>query len=188
MSRGVPLVTRLACPRAPARRRIRPKPADLHRPVRTAHFLKMIIWLVVRGVIGWAAGEIMRTQQCAARPAPTLEPTRGGKLGAQFITGFYTNQAGTRAYEPCIPSPTISPQAGVMNGIAEKYPCFVAYPAQAPAANQSNYWNWIKATDQKPVSSVRYRTRVRKGRTKVRKGACVRGTTSPLGVEILVFW
>jgi len=25
----------------------------------------------------------------------------------------------------------------------------VVYPAQAPAANQSNCWNWFKATDQK---------------------------------------
>lgn len=103
-----------------------------------------------------------------SRPAPTLEPTRGAKLGAQFITGSYTNQAGTRAYKLYIPSayagealplvvmlhgcrqnPDDFAAGTAMNDIAERYPCFVVYPAQAPTANQSNCWNWFKATDQK---------------------------------------
>jgi Esterase PHB depolymerase len=83
-------------------------------------------------------------------PAPTLEPTRGVELSAQFITGSYTNQVGTRAYKLYIPSaysgqtlPLVVVLHGCrqnpddfaagtgMNGIAEKYPCFVVYPAQA---------------------------------------------------------
>jgi len=103
-----------------------------------------------------------------SRPVPTLEPIRGVELGAQFITGSYTNQAVTRAYKLYIPSaysgqalPLVVMLHGCqqnpddfaagtgMNGIAEKYPCFVVYPAQARAANQSNCWNWFKATDQK---------------------------------------
>jgi len=36
-----------------------------------------------------------------------------------------------------------------MNSVAEGYPCLVAYPAQAAAANQSKCWSWSKATDQK---------------------------------------
>ncbi len=35
-----------------------------------------------------------------------------------------------------------------MNLLADEYHCFVAYPAQAQAANPSKCWNWFKAADQ----------------------------------------
>ena len=104
----------------------------------------------------------------AHRPAPTPDPARDVEPGGRFITGSYTNQAGTRSYKLYVPSGyhgqalplvvmlhgcTQNPDdfaAGTrMNRLAEEYQCFVVYPAQAAAANQSSCWNWFKATDQK---------------------------------------
>jgi poly(hydroxyalkanoate) depolymerase family esterase len=86
---------------------------------------------------------------------------------ARFITGSYSNPAGSRAYRLFIPSGyhgqplplivmlhgcTQSPEdfaAGTrMNFIAEAQPCFVAYPAQRSEANQAKCWNWFRTTDQ----------------------------------------
>ena len=103
----------------------------------------------------------------APRPAPPLDPARDVEPGGQFITGSYTNLAGTRAYKLYLPSgyqgqvlPLVVMLHGCkqnpddfaagtrMNTLAEEYQCFVVYPAQATAANQSHCWNWFQATDQ----------------------------------------
>jgi poly(hydroxyalkanoate) depolymerase family esterase len=87
--------------------------------------------------------------------------------GARFITGSYSNPAGSRAYRLFIPSGyqgqalplivmlhgcTQSPEdfaAGTrMNFAAESQPCFVVYPAQRSEANHAKCWNWFRATDQ----------------------------------------
>lgn len=85
----------------------------------------------------------------------------------QFLTGSYTNEAGTRPYKLYIPSGyqgqslplvvmlhgcTQSPDdfaAGTrMNELAENQLFFVLYPAQAANANGSKCWNWFKASEQ----------------------------------------
>jgi poly(hydroxyalkanoate) depolymerase family esterase len=87
--------------------------------------------------------------------------------GGKFIQGSSTNQAGTRTYKLYIPSgyhgqalPLVVMLHGCtqtpddfatgtrMNVLAEKEGFFVVYPAQATSANQSNCWNWFKATHQ----------------------------------------
>lgn len=103
-----------------------------------------------------------------SRPRPLPDRTRDVVPdGGQFLTGSYTNQAGTRTYKLYIPSGyraqalplvvmlhgcTQTPDdfaAGTrMNGLAEEHPCFVVYPAQASAASGLKCWNWFKATDQ----------------------------------------
>ena len=101
-----------------------------------------------------------------------LPGTKGGKPvpvpeGAQFISGSYTNHAGTRGYKLYIPSTyhgqampllvmlhgcTQDPDdfaAGTqMNAVAEEKQCFVVYPAQSQQANNHKCWNWFNALDQ----------------------------------------
>jgi poly(hydroxyalkanoate) depolymerase family esterase len=101
------------------------------------------------------------------RPAPVHAPDVIPE-GGRFITGSYTNHAGTRSYKLYIPSSyrgqalplvvmlhgcTQNPDdfaAGTrMNRIAEEQCCFVLYPAQAQGANIQKCWNWFQASDQR---------------------------------------
>ncbi len=114
------------------------------------------------------ANERCYGKPASRRPQPVPEPSPDGVVRGQFITGSYTNQAGTRAYKLYIPSGycgrplplvvmlhgcTQGPDdfaAGTrMNQIAEEQPCLVLYPAQAQGANASKCWNWFKESDQR---------------------------------------
>lgn len=108
-----------------------------------------------------------RREERPSRPAPTVNSIRGGEPDARFITGSYTNQVGTRSYKLYVPgcyhgqslplvvmlhgcqqNPDDFAAGTCMNSAAEEFQCLVVYPAQAATANQSNCWNWFKATDQ----------------------------------------
>ncbi|AUB82764.1 alpha/beta hydrolase family esterase [Candidatus Thiodictyon syntrophicum] len=85
----------------------------------------------------------------------------------RFLTGSFTNQAGTRAYKLYVPTachgqplPLVVMLHGGgqsaddfaagtrFNEIAEAQPCLVLYPTQSAAANATRCWNWFKAPDQ----------------------------------------
>ncbi|HEV7616999.1 MAG TPA: PHB depolymerase family esterase [Burkholderiaceae bacterium] len=87
--------------------------------------------------------------------------------GGQFLSGSYSNHAGTRSYKLYVPTGyrgqplplvvmlhgcTQNPDdfaAGTrMNAIAEEKQCLVVYPAQSKSANGSKCWNWFNAVDQ----------------------------------------
>lgn len=86
----------------------------------------------------------------------------------QFVTGSYTNHAGSRTYKLYIPSgyhgqplPLIVMLHGCtqtpddfavgtrMNVLAERDNFFVVYPAQSSSANHSRCWNWFQTSDQR---------------------------------------
>jgi len=94
-------------------------------------------------------------------------PARPLPDGAQFVSGSYTNHAGTRNYKLYIPSSfhgqatpllvmlhgcTQNPDdfaAGTqMNQLAEEMGWLVVYPEQTAQANHSKCWNWFNAIDQ----------------------------------------
>ncbi len=100
-----------------------------------------------------------------SRPTPDRAPT---EQPGQFLSGSYTNPAGTRGYKLYIPSShrgqplplivmlhgcTQNPDdfaAGTcMNSLAEEHQCFILYPAQAPTANPNKCWNWFEASHQR---------------------------------------
>jgi len=102
--------------------------------------------------------EIGQTSDRPAAPQPA---------GAQFVSGSYTNHAGTRNYKLYVPStfhgqpmpllvmlhgckqnPDDFAAGTQMNQLAEELGMLVAYPEQSAAANQSKCWNWFSAIDQ----------------------------------------
>ncbi len=95
------------------------------------------------------------------------QPAADRPAAAQFISGSFSNHAGTRNYKLYIPSSyhgqamplvlmlhgcTQNPDdfaAGTqMNQVAEERECFVVYPEQAQSANHHKCWNWFSAIDQ----------------------------------------
>jgi poly(hydroxyalkanoate) depolymerase family esterase len=94
----------------------------------------------------------------APSPAPADE---------KFVEHNFTNEAGTRAYKlytpgayhgqalplvvmlhGCTQSPDDFAAGTRMNDLAEEKGFFVAYPAQAKAANMQRCWNWFNTQDQ----------------------------------------
>ena len=97
------------------------------------------------------------------RSRPRTKPAWPG----QFLSGSFTNEAGTRAYKLYVPASykvratglvvmlhgcTQSPDdfaAGThMNDLAEHHGFLVLYPAQPTRANKSECWNWFEAKNQ----------------------------------------
>jgi len=103
----------------------------------------------------------------AVGPIPVRDETPDVAPGGRFLSGSYSNRAGSRTYKLYVPSayhgqtlPLVVMLHGCkqnpddfaigtrMNILAEEHQCFVVYPAQAQSANGSNCWNWFKTTDQ----------------------------------------
>ena len=124
----------------------------------------------IEGVFRVMNEEPLRATRPTEAPQPQTFPGRmpDGSPRGKFITGSYTNQAGSRVYKLYIPSGyrgqslplvvmlhgcTQNPDdfaAGTrMNQVAEQQKCFVLYPAQAQSANPSKCWNWFKQGDQR---------------------------------------
>ncbi|MGH8480648.1 MAG: extracellular catalytic domain type 1 short-chain-length polyhydroxyalkanoate depolymerase [Gammaproteobacteria bacterium] len=123
----------------------------------------------IEGVFRVMNEEPLHAARPAEAPQPQIIPGRmpDGIPRGQFITGSYTNQAGSRPYKLYIPGGyrgqalplvvmlhgcTQNPDdfaAGTrMNQVAEEQQCFVLYPAQVQSANPSKCWNWFKQSDQ----------------------------------------
>jgi poly(hydroxyalkanoate) depolymerase family esterase len=109
-----------------------------------------------------AAGDI-QNQELAQRPSHGLPRAGPG----EFVSRSFSNSHGTRAYKLYVPKSyrgkpaplivmlhgcTQNPDdiaAGTrMNELADRHGCLVVYPAQSPAANGMNCWNWYNRKDQ----------------------------------------
>ena len=97
----------------------------------------------------------------ATDPAPA--PGTG-----RFLSGSFTNQAGTRAYKLYVPaawkpgqalplvvmlhggqqSPDDCADGTGLNALAEDWPALVLYPAQSQTANATLCWNWFNTSEQ----------------------------------------
>lgn len=97
-----------------------------------------------------------------SEPAPEVSPA------GRFVSGSFTNAAGTRAYKLYVPSgaggralPLLVMLHGCtqsaddlaagtrMNELAESGSFFVVYPEQSGSANGQRCWNWFNTDDQR---------------------------------------
>ena len=112
----------------------------------------------------------VRNAQAANDPVAQPLDAETSRPG-EFLSGSFTNAAGTRAYKVYVPAChseasraplplvvmlhgcTQSPDdfaAGTrMNALADEHGFVVAYPEQSGGANASKCWNWFSAEDQR---------------------------------------
>ncbi len=110
--------------------------------------------------------DVLREKTSPGKEQWAPEPVAPATAG-RFVSGSFTNHAGTRGYKLYIPSGangqalplivmlhgcTQSPDdfaAGTrMNTLAESGDFYVVYPEQTGSANMSKCWNWFNTSDQ----------------------------------------
>jgi poly(hydroxyalkanoate) depolymerase family esterase len=125
-------------------------------PRGTAAFVSDLLSKLGIAADGTAIGKKAGAEKAVPTPAD-----------AQFLSGSFTNQAGTRQYKLYVPAGadderlplvvmlhgcTQDPDdfaAGTqMNAAADAKRCLVLYPQQSQSANSSKCWNWFNAIDQ----------------------------------------
>ncbi len=103
-------------------------------------------------------------------PTAATDPAQAAGTG-RFLSGSFTNQAGTRAYRLYVPSawkgkgqgqalplvvmlhgghqtPDDCADGTGLNALAEDWPALVLYPAQSQSANATLCWNWFNTSEQ----------------------------------------
>jgi poly(hydroxyalkanoate) depolymerase family esterase len=132
-------------------------PAGAPAPQRLAQRLRA--WSKARG-----AATARDVEDAEVKEAPAA----GAGAPGRFLSGSFSNRAGTRAYRLYVPShangeplPLVVMLHGCkqnpddfaagtgMNRLAEELRCIVLYPAQNQRDNGSNCWNWFNPSDQR---------------------------------------
>lgn len=135
------------------------KPDDAQQPGNLARRLRA--WSKLRGAAPMARQEI---EELDLNEAKAPDPAAPGR----FLSGSFSNRAGTRAYRLYVPSnydgkplPLVVMLHGCkqnpvdfaagtgMNRLAEERACIVLYPSQTQRDNGSNCWNWFNSSDQR---------------------------------------
>lgn len=123
--------------------------------------------LVRAGALNEAVAAIQRSLggYASSTPGPVAREVRPD--AGRFISHSYSNAAGTREYKlytpsgyhgqpmplvvmlhGCTQTPDDFASGTRMNELAQEHGFFVAYPAQASAANPKRCWNWFKRSEQ----------------------------------------
>ena len=138
---------------------------------RSTEALQGVLQRALPGALPSASGLLPQLQDALPKlRMPGLRtpsaPFQTQPSGAAFLSGTYSNAAGSRPYRLYVPSRraarapllvmlhgcTQTPEdfaAGTrMNSLAEEAGMLVLYPAQVASANQQRCWNWFNPADQ----------------------------------------
>jgi len=133
---------------------------DVRNPTRTPHVTIPPAW--TKKPLG-----VDRKSKLPGLHARIVQPADVAPSAGSYVSGSFSNGAGSRSYKLYIPSrqgeqpaPLIVMLHGCtqsaddfaagtrMNFAAELRGCFVVYPEQPQSANASKCWNWFRPSDQ----------------------------------------
>ncbi len=120
----------------------------------------------LKGVTVKAAAPAWLAKLDVSKSRPEMPPTPEHR-GSVFLSGSFTNDAGSRAYRLYVPGHRVArppllvmlhgcTQSGEdfaagtrMNQVAESVGALVLYPVQTARANAQRCWNWFNPADQR---------------------------------------